>query len=310
MALDVTGLTSYVAENKDLLTKEAIFGSRKGDTIAKVGKELGVKTKARMHQLAVTAPLQSGLGCGFNASGNDTISEREIEVAIMKVNKQWCPDDLIGKVYENEVNLAAGKEKLPFEEKLMDEVNLAVNKELERLVWQGATSAYTGTDLINGYLTNALNADSASTINVSVASGSTVYDAIKKAIFAIPEDMIDEAVVFVAPAIYRAFVDEMVSKNYFHFAPGANQEDMDVLFPGTNIPIHKTIGLSGDKRHIYISTYDNMRFGTDMLEDKEEYKLWYSEDDDVFRLKIKFAAGVAVVYPDYVILATAASDLV
>ena len=310
MAFDVTGLTNYVKENKDLLTKEAVFGSRKGDTIAMVGKELGVKGKARMHFLDVNAPLQDGKGCGFSASGNDVLSEREIEVAIMKVNKSWCPDDLIGKVYETEVNLAAGKETLPFEAKLMDEVNLSINKQLEKLVWTGATSGNGGTSLIDGFLTRALNQDSASTINVSIASGTSVYNAVKQVIFAIPEDIVDNAVVFVAPAIYRKFVDELVEKNLYHFAPDANQEDLNITFPGTDIPVHKAIGLTGDKRHIYATVPENMRFGTDMLNDSEEFRLWFSEDDDVFKLKIKFAAGTGVLYPDMVVLGTALQDLV
>lgn len=310
MGYVVSGLTAYVKENKDLLTKEAILGSRKGDTIALVGKELGVKGKARMHYLDMDVKLQDGKGCGFSASGDTNLSEREIEVAILKVNDQWCPDDLLGKVYENEVNLAAGKETLPFEQKLMEEVNTSVNKQLERLVWLGATSANSGTDLIDGFLTRALNQDSASTINVAIASGSAVYNAIKSVIFAIPEDQIDDTMVFVSPAIYRKFVDELVEKNLYHFAPDAKQEDMDITFPATNVRIHKTIGLSGDKRHIYASVPGNMRFGTDLINDSEEYKLWFSDDDDLFKLKIKFAAGTGVLYPDAVILGTGATDLV
>ena len=306
MAFNVSGLTAYVKENTELLTKEAIFGSRKGDTIAKAGKELGVKTKARMHQLAVSAPLQNGNGCGFNASGDDVLSEREIEVAIVKVNKSWCPDDLIGKVYEYEVNLAAGKEELPFEAKLMDEVNLDINKQLETLVWQGNKSASAGTylDLIDGLLTIAAGADSASTITGETASGTAIYNAIKEAIFAIPEDMLDEAVVFVSPSNYRKFVDALVEKNLYHFAPDAKQEDIDITFPGTDIPVHKTIGMAGVNDKIYITTWKNIRFGSDMLNDKEEYKLWFSDDDDIFKLKVKFAAGVNTVYPDMVVLWT------
>lgn len=303
MAFNVSGLTAYVKDNTELLTKEAIFGSRKGDTIAKAGKELGVKNKARMHQLEVNAPLQDGKGCGFEASGNDVLSEREIEVAIMKVNKSWCPDDLIGKVYEYEVRLAAGQEQLPFEAKLLDEINLSVNKQLEELVWQGDKN---DSDLIDGLLTIAEGADSASTITGTSSSGQSVYNSIKDAIFAIPEDMLDDAVVFVSPANYRAFVDALVEKNLYHFAPDAKQEDIDITFPGTDIPVHKTIGMAGVNDKIYITTWKNIRFGSDMLNDKEEYKLWFSEDDDVFKLKIKFAAGINTVYPDMVVLWTLA----
>lgn len=262
-----------------------------------------MKTKARMHQLSVSAPLQDGKGCGFSASGNDVLSEREIEVAIMKVNKTWCPDDLIGKVYEYEVRLAAGQETLPFEGKLMDEVNLSVNKQLEELVWQGDKG---NGDLIDGLLTIAAGADSASTITGTTASGTNIYNAIKEAIFAIPEDLLDEAVVFVSPANYRAFVDALVEKNLYHFAPDAKQEDIDITFPGTNIPVHKAVGMAGVNDKIYITSWNNIRFGSDMLNDKEEYKLWFSEDDDIFKLKIKFAAGVNTFYPDMVVLYTIA----
>lgn len=310
MSFVVSGLTAYVKENKDLLTKEAVLGSRKGDTIDIIGKELGVKGKARMHYLDMDVKLQDGKGCGFNQSGSTTISEREIEVAILKVNDTWCPDDLLGKVYETEVNLAAGKETLPFEQKLMEEVNASVNKQLEYLVWTGATTANSGTDLFDGFLTRAKNQDSASTINVAIASGTAVYNAIKQVIFAIPEDQFDDTMIFVSPAIYRKFVDELLEKNLYHFAPESKQEDMDIIFPGTSVRIHKTIGLSGDKKHIYATVPANMRFGTDLMNDQEEYKLWFSDDDDIFKLKIKFAAGTGVLYPDAVILGEGAADLV
>ena len=302
MAFNVSGLTAYVKENTELLTKEAIFGSRKGDTIAKAGKELGVKTKARMHQLEVNAPLQSGKGCGFSASGDDVLSEREIEVAIMKVNKSWCPDDLIGKVYEYEVRLAAGQESLPFEAKLMDEVNLSINKQLEKLVWQGDKTG--NSDLIDGLLTIAAGADSASTITGETATGTSVYNAIEEAILAIPENLLDSAVCFVSPNVYRAFVNALVHKNLFHYPAGANQEDIDIYFPGTSVPVHKTIGMEGVNDKIYITSWNNIRFGTDMLNDKEEFKVWFSEDDDNFKLKVKFAAGINTVYPDMVMVYT------
>ena len=301
MGYVVSGLTAYVKENTELLTKEAIFGSRKGDTIAKAGKEFGVKNKARMHAISVTAPLQDGSSCGFSASGNDEFSEREIEVSVMKVNKSWCPSDLLGKVYEYETRLGADSERLPFEQLLMDEINLSVNKQLEKLVWQGSKS---GGALINGLLTIAAGADSASTITGETAAGTSVYNAIKEAIFAIPEDLLDDAVVFVSPATYRSFVDALVEKNLYHFAPDANQEDRDITFPGTDIPVHKTLGMVDVNNKIYITSWKNIRFGTDMLSDAEEYKLWFSDDDDIYKLKIRFSAGINTVYPDMVVLYT------
>ena len=121
---------------------------------------------------------------------------------------------------------------------------------------------------------------------------------------AIPDELIDNAVVFVSPSNYRKFVDELVEKNLYHFAPDAKQEDVDVTFPGTDVKIHKTYGLSGVNNKIYASAYENMVYGADMLNAKEVVKMWYSDDDDLFKAKVLFNAGVQTIYPDMVVVIT------
>ena len=213
------------------------------------------------------------------------------------------------KLAEYQVKINAQKEAsdLPFEAVLMDEIIGGLNAGMEKEVWLGTG---TGSSLIKGFVTLAASADSASTVAVSIESGTSVYNAIKKVVMAIPERIIDEAVVFVSPAIYRPFVQQMVEKNYFHYKNDGNVENMDITFPGTDIKVHKTIGLTGDKKHIYASSYKNMVYGCDLQGDEEKVKVWYDDNSELFKYNIRWNAGVMTYFPDMVVLGTGAADLV
>ncbi len=308
----VSALTDYVKTNQDVLIKNVVLGEVKGDTIPALRKQFGIKTKERLNYLDVDPTIQDGSNCGFNPSGSTVFAERDIETAQLKAQDQYCDKDLLGKYAEYLVKINAQKDAgdMPFEREILDEVVGKINEKMEKLVWQGATSANSGTDLIDGFLTQALNADSASTVAVSIASGTSVYNAIKSVVMAIPEQIIDNATIFVAPAIYRAFVQEMVEKNYIHFGPDGKIENKDITFPGTDIQVHKTIGLTGDKRHIYASVYANMVYGADLEGDNEKVRFWYDDNSELFKYSIHWNSGVKTLYPDMVVLGTGAADLV
>ena len=309
MAYTVSALTNYVKTNEDVLIKSVVLGGVKGDTISNLSLQTGIKTKERLNYLDVEPAFQDGTNCGFSASGSTEFTERELETKQYKVQDQYCDRVLLGKFAEYQVKINAQKEAsdLPFEAELMDEIIGGINAGMEKEVWLGTG---TGSSLIKGFVTLAASADSASTVAVSIESGTSVYNAIKKVVMAIPERIIDEAVVFVSPAIYRAFVQEMVEKNYFHYKNDGNVENMDITFPGTDIKVHKTIGLTGDKKHIYASSYKNMVYGCDLQGDEEKVKVWYDDNSELFKYSIRWNAGVMTYFPDMVVLGTGAADLV
>ena len=174
---------------------------------------------------------------------------------------------------------------------------------MEKLVWQGAKS---GGDLIDGFLAQAAaSGDSASTISVTAASGTAMYTRVKAVIEAIPEAILDKAVVFVSPANFRKLVFELVEKNLYHFAPGADIESKDIIFPGTEVRIHKTHGLMGSDA-IYASAYENMVYGADLENDQEKVRFWYDDNSELFKYSIHWNAGVKTLYPDMVVLGTIA----
>jgi hypothetical protein len=294
----VSGLSEYVKENRDNILRKIIL---EGDTISKMAKQLGVKTKERLHYFALDPAIQDGKGCGFNPSGATNITERDIETAVFKVNDEWCNDDLLGKFAEYLVRYGAdaNAEKLAFEELIADELVKNINKQMETLVWQGSTN---DGDLIDGLITQAYN--DRDTIRVEYAglgSAATLYEKVKAVIMAIPEEILDDAVVFLSVANFRSLVFELLEMNNFHITP-EEIEKGEFYFPGTTVAIHKTIGLTGQDDFIYATTWANMVYATDMLDDKEELRFWFSDDADLHRVKVKWNAGVATYFPDYVVM--------
>jgi len=300
----VSGLTNYVEVNKDVLVKRLVLGLAKGDTIRNLKKQFGVKTKERLNYLDVEPVIQDGSSCGFNASGSTVFSEREIETAQLKAQDQYCDKDLLGKFAEYQVKIAADKDAadMPFEGEIIGEVIEGINEKLEKLVWQGATTGNSGTDLIDGFLTQALNQDSASTIMVTGSSATSMYNRVKAVIEAIPEEILDKAVVFLSPAVYRKLAFELV-ENYKYNADLFNGkiENADVFFPGTEVKIHKTLGLKGSNK-IYASCFENMVYGADLENDQEKIRFWYDDNSELFKYSIHWNSGVKTLYPDMVIV--------
>lgn len=295
---NVSGLSEYVQTRKDVLVRDLVLGGVSGDTIAKLAKQLGIKTSEKINYLNVTPTIQDGQGCGFSADGATVLTDRVLSTAIMKVNDSWCPDDLLSKFAEYLVKFGAdanAEDGFPFEEEILRQVIGGINKQMETLVWQGDTG---NGDLIDGFITLAEGTDSASTI--TAATDSSAYTAVKNVIMAIPEEILDNAVVFLSPSNFRLLVFELLEMNNFHISP-EEIEKGEFYFPGTTIPVHKTIGLTNSDK-IYASTYANMYYGTDMMNDKEELRVWFSDDDDVYKVKIKWNAGVMTAFPDAVVL--------
>ena len=298
----VTGLTAYVEENKDQLFRKLILA---GDTASLIRKQLGVKTKERLHIFDYDAVLQDGKGCGFNASGSTKLSEREIETAIFKVNDQWCPDDLLGKYAEYLVTIGATEENLPFEQYILDGLVRSIDKQMEKMIWQGDKADTGATDLIDGFITIAEGADSASTITASTASGANVYDMIIAGYKLVPEEILDRAMAFVSPANFRELMLYLV-ENFKYNASLMNAETKEVTIPGTDLRVHKTIGLAGVNDKVYFGDPNNMVLGADLLSNMEEVKIWFSNDDDVWKVKVKFNTGVQTIFPDEIVVVSKA----
>jgi len=295
----VESLPAYVATNKDLLLKN--FALPNKGTRARCSIQTGVKKDAYINFLDMAPALADGTDCTFNADGSATLTQRGINTAVLKTDMEICPRNLIGKYAEYLVRVNATEESLPFEQYIMDGVTAELNKKIERLIWQGDTATDTA-DLkwTDGLLKIASEDDDVVKVNVS-ASGDA-FEVIKKVYMAMTDEAIERGgEIYVSPALYRQFVMALMEKNLYHYAGPQAEYPEEFYFPGTNVKVVNTYGLSGSNQ--ILGTFaKNIFYGCDMEGDNEDIDLWYSRDNRTFRLEALWNSGVQIAFPEHVVL--------
>lgn len=287
MAVDLSALTAYVDEQKIGLIRKSALGAR---TLDYVNIQTGVVGPTAVNLLNTNIEFGDGGSCGWNEAGESVVSQRKIVPALLKVNMSFC-DKAMAKYFMNyEVNMAAGRANLPFEAAFIGDVVEKTNAKLDNIIWNGVTVGGTKYD---GYL-DILTAASIE----KQTTGATVYESVKNVYNAIPAEVLDKAVIFVGIDTYRSLVGELVEKNLYHYDVKVD-EALEMYLPGTTTRVVAVPGLNG-KNVIVAGNPEHMFYGTDMTGDDETFKLWYSDDNQEFRLAIGFAAGVQFAFPDQV----------
>lgn len=291
MGFNVASLPDYVEQHKGELLSKSMLGF---ETKNYINDMPGVKYKEAINILA-TDPVLQARTCGFDASGNVDFTQRIMEVAPYKVNIELCEEDLKKKWMQDQLRVAAGAEVLPFEEKITNNIVEKVNNKLEKMVWD-ASSAVEG---FNGLLT-IMDAE-AGVIDVSV--GASDYATAIEVYKAIPSEIIDKAEMFCGKDQFRSIVLEITAKNLYHYNPEVDDAHT-IILPGTNTKLHGVAGLNG-KGRIVAADPENLFYGYDGSDDADSFDLWYSKDNQTFRLAIKFNAGTQIAFPDQVAVSEA-----
>lgn len=291
MAFVVNSLPDYVEQHKGELLSKAILGF---ETKRYINDMPGVKYKEALNILA-TDPVLQARTCGWDASGNVSFTQRVMTVAPYKVNMSLCEEDLRKKWMQDELRTAAGAEVLPFEEKITDNIVKGVNRQLEDLIWN-ATDASNGFD---GLLTIA-NAE-ADVIDAS--KGASDYETALNVYKAIPAEVLDKAEIFVGEDTFRSIVLEITAKNLYHYDPKVD-DAKTIILPGTNTRLHGVAGLNG-KGQMLAADPENLFYGFDGEADADTFDVWYSKDNQEFRVAIKFNAGAQIAFPDQVVVSEA-----
>ena len=274
-------LSDYVEENKDIILKDIVFGGTYGDTVPIMQKELGIKDTARIHPATISAVLKEVNGeCGFNAEGDLDIKEVNIVTKQYKVNTEFCAEQLIGKFAEYKVRVGANEGALPFEAEIVEGLVKDINRQIENGVWQQLGTAST------------------SNFTYSEVGATTAYDKIMATYMKMDEKFLEDGIIFVSPSMFREYVKDLVEKNLYHYNPadGALEE---IFIPGASVKVRKAKGLSGNTT--YGTSPKNMIYATDFMGNAEEVKVWFSDDNDTYRVKVRFNYGAAFIFPDLVV---------
>lgn len=290
MAINVNALPEYIEVNKDELFVKAVAGTKTLDYIEVMG---GVKGKAALNYLDSTVVLGDGENCGWNPQGEDTFSQKYIETKLIAINKEFCWKTLRNKWLNYDLSIAAGRETLPFEQKIAESNMAAIKKEVEKMVWQGNEGVG-----LDGLLAQ-MAADEAV---VKVTRDGTATERIEDAIAAIPGAALEKGVnVFVSWTDFRSYVAE---KNALCCGnmPIIDAAVAELVYAGdSRIKLVPVAGLEGTGK-IVAATYDALVYGTDIEDADAIYRMWFDEKESKFLFKVLFNAGTAVKYSDEVVL--------
>jgi hypothetical protein len=162
--------------------------------------------------------------------------------------------------------------------------------------------------LCDGIIYQADNVWSASTVDGNTSSAtaitaSNIIGLVDDVTAVVPTDILglSDLYLFVGYDVYRTYALALRNANLFHYTGAENQgEDFSQMVPGTNVRVVAVRGLNGTDR-MFLTNGSNLYFGTDLLSDAEEFKIFYDMNDDEVRFRAKWKQGVQAAFPEFIV---------
>jgi hypothetical protein len=296
------GLLTYVDETSFELISKTVLGT---NLATYVDVRAGLKGNVVDIPLVdETFNVNDGDACNWNANNTASISQVTMNIYHPKVQHEYCPQVLRDTFLAGK--LAAGQfgssESLPYEQVFAGQMVEKLQNWNEKFLIDGkgtstgirvqmsasyAADGDTYKDQISGSWTAAN----------SVSQSQTMYELLDAEI-----STADDLILIVSVGDYKKLALGVTQGNYYHIAPDAT----NLFIPGTNVKVVACAGIkdqSGGKNNRFLTRASNIILGTDLTGDFEQFKLWYSQDNDQIRATMKWAIGVAVKEPGLGIIA-------
>lgn len=303
MSLNVAGLTAYVDQTKMELIRKFVLEGRSASFLT---IQPDIKSSASINILSSQLVAQAG-GCGFTNEGTTILSQQPLTVCPLKVNESICLDTLEQYYTQYMMNPGSYNTQIPFEETYVLDKIANISSLIDTLIWQGDTSLTGQTGLCDGYITLAETTYSGSVINGNTSSATAIT---ASNIISLIDDMsasinvniinMDDLYLYVGYDTYRTYQIALRNANLFHYNGQQDQgENFSQLIPGQNIRVIALKGLNGTNK-MFLSTKSNMYYGVDMLNDYENFELFFSQDFQEVRMVAKWKMGVNAAFWDMV----------
>ena len=293
MSLDVSALGNYTDENKMELVRASLLS---GKTLGMITVQPGIKSSAAINTLSSTALWAAG-SCGFNAAGSTVLEQRNITVSDIKKNETICLNDLEAKYTQTMMKAGSYSEEMPFEKLYSEELSGQTAKFIETLAWQGDDSGSGNLALADGFI-KIIDAETGVVTGTSKAmDAANIVDGVDEMVAAIPADVVEaeDLILCMGHAEYRIYTKALRDANLFHY-DGKEGADFETFVPGTNVKVVAVGGLNGQAR-MFLGEASNFHAGTDLLEDAEAFRIFYSQDNDEVRVIQKMKIGFQVAFP-------------
>lgn len=298
MGFNTTGLPTYVEQRRLPFIKKAVLGAQ---TQRHMALQTDIKTSAAINLLDTKVQFQDGSKCGFTPQGSTDLSQRMINTGWIKINMDWCDKALLDYWTQYEVRMTVEDHELPFEEEFVNDILRHVTAMLEQAIWQGDTeSENANLTHFDGLL--KILGEAENTIKATWPAGASALEKVQAVAAAIPTAVLQQGdtQIFVGSDMLREVLQDMVKMNYYHYTPGEGAKN-EYRLPATDIRVIGVDGLDGTGEVIG-GARSNFIFGTDLMNNREDFKIWYSQDSELHKFKMLFNAGVQVAYPDEIVV--------
>jgi len=288
MGFDISTINTYVDENSFELISKAVLETPLADYFnVRVGLQAGSNKIPIMNGDFF---VQDGGSCGYTTSGDTTITQIDLNLKQAKVNQSYCPETLRTTFLSQSLAAGqfAGNESIPVEQLMAEYFVKKLNNFNENYLVNGDGS-YSGlTQIITAGNGATLTPSSACTWTVSTAVGfaQDMYSNLPDEVM-----MMDDLILILSPQQYRVMQLAITQENYYHIAPGE-----PIVVPGTSVRVVPSLGCTNSQK--FMGSTSTLYLGTDLSSDFEQFRVFYSADNDEVRSLMKWAIGVAVTQPE------------
>jgi hypothetical protein len=314
MALSFSNLSAYTKQLVKPLLTSAVFEATTQKMIIDGGIVIPGAKGAVAIPLMDTDAVFGTQSCTFDPSGTTTFSQRTITPGKIKVEERICPKDL--ESYFTQEALKAGSTyedfgNNEFQAAYLAKKNARIAAQLETAIWQGdILSATANLNKFDGLIKliaagSPINANASGFTGIAAITGgitaANVVAATEGIYKAIPAEVMakGDVKVFVGYDWYRTLIMAYRALNLFSYNPqDANAKSF--IIPGTDIEIVAVNGLNGTNKGYAISLA-NIAMAVDLVEEENNYKMWYSEDNNDVRFRVEWKFGVNVAFTTEVV---------
>lgn len=303
----VSALPEYIEQNKSELIHAVVMGA---PSLTELNYHLveGVKHKEVLNFGSTGAEFQAGDTCAFNASGSTSFSQVTLTATAIKVQDQYCTKDLEEKYLQKYLKPGVGKQdsSMPLEQFLTENINKNLAANMEKAVWQGDTTNHvfsTTLKQFNGWIQTL---DAGSPVQATAAASittSNVRTVIEEIYTLIPAKLLatdKHPTLFVGWDTFRSLVTKLTTDNLYHYTTDGATKKGELMYPGLDLKVKALHGLTNITgtttayKDRMICTYeDNLVYVTDLKNDFEDWDLWFSKDDRVWKMSVNWKSGCA-----------------
>jgi len=294
VGFNVGALSNYDDQTRTELLTSLHFD---GETASLANIQPGVKSSTELQLLATSPIPQSGTNCGFNASGSTAFTQRKIETKAVKYQDEFCLKTLEAKWTQLLLKKGANYTEADLPKVIMDETGMVIKEQLEVLDWQGDTTLFSA--FLNKYdglikvIDNASGVVSATPAALNETNIRTILRNIRTKIPAAQKGKGGR--IYCGYEVLDMYSNKLATDNLYNQT--GDLAGNEIRVENSNLILHAVHGLDDTKRMFFIDFSRNAYLGVDLMNDEEDAKMWYSQDDDLVRYSIRFRRGWQIAFP-------------